>query len=293
MSPEQALGIAVDGRSDQYSLAVVGYRMLTGEALFDGDSSMAILYKHIHQAPPRIRTLRPDVPVHIELATLRALSKSPTQRFDSMTAFARALRGESPVTFIELPTEAHGTHPEGAITGAETVPLETTPVPGRKRKVSVLAMLGLLGVVAGGTWWAARPRQEPPSQSPPTVTGTDTTAHVTAPTAPLVDSAARSAAPAPKRTGPRQHPAPQVHAADTAATAPEFASAPLTVNATPFGTLFVDDVRVGGTPVVNYALARGDHSIRVEREGCKPKNERISVTGPSLIKRLYALECTP
>ena len=292
MSPEQALGLAVDGRSDQYSLAVVGYRMLTGEALFDGDSSMAILYKHIHQPPPRLRDRRADAPAHIELALLRALAKAPTDRFASMADFARALRGEAPAGETDPGTAAMAAMPDRALTGAETVPLETTPVPGGRKRTSWLAALGMIGVAAGGIWWVARPRAATPGQAP--APAVDTTRRAALPPAP-VDTATHPAAapPTAKRPPARERPSPSARPADTTAQAPAFTGAPLTVNATPFGTLFVDDVQVGGTPVVNYQLAKGEHTIRVEREGCTTKVERITVATPASIKRQYTLECQP
>ncbi|MEP6743869.1 MAG: protein kinase, partial [Gemmatimonadota bacterium] len=284
MSPEQALGIAVDGRSDQYSLAVVGYRMLTGEALFDADSSMAILYKHIHQPPPRLRDRRPDVPEHIERATLRALAKSPADRFESMAAFTRAIRGEESVTLVEESAARVAAAQERMLTGADTLSLEVTPIPGSRRRTSRLAVLGLVAIAAGGLWWRERPRPAATTQLPVA----DTTARASPAVTPLRDSSTAPGQVPPTKPAPKRS-----SARDLTVAPPPFTSAPLTVNAMPFGTLFVDDARVGGTPVVNFPLTRGVHTIRVEREGCKAKEERISVTTPALIKRQYTLECTP
>ena len=61
MAPEQAKGLEVDGRADQYSLAVVGHQILTGKQPFDG-SAHSILYKHVFEPPPPVGDLRPDVP---------------------------------------------------------------------------------------------------------------------------------------------------------------------------------------------------------------------------------------
>lgn len=295
MSPEQALGAQVDGRSDQYSLAVVGYRILTGEALFDGDSSMAILYKHIHEPPPRVRTRRADVPEYLDLAIHRALGKAPEERFGSMGAFARALRGEEPVTFVEPATTRASAVPERALTSAATVPLETTPVPARRRWAGWLVVgAGAVAVTAAAVLWerAARPPAPVPHAAPPTAS--DTT-HRPAPPAQAADSGpVRSAAvkPPTKRGAARNVTAPPIHPTDTMSGAPGFSGAPLTVDAAPYGTLYVDDVRIGGTPKVGYPLTPGEHKIRVESEGCASKEETITVTSAAPIKRMYALVCS-
>jgi len=96
MAPEQAKGGTVDGRADQYSLAVVGYRMITGELPYTGDSVHTILYKHIFEEMPRISTKRSLVPEFLSLAIARALSKEPGQRFGTMEEFATAVWPSSP-----------------------------------------------------------------------------------------------------------------------------------------------------------------------------------------------------
>lgn len=93
MSPQQSLPDGrIDGASDQYSLACVIYEMLAGRSPFAAPSPDAVLRSHVMDTPPRIRTRRPDVPVAVEAALARALSKSPDERFPSMEAFAAALR---------------------------------------------------------------------------------------------------------------------------------------------------------------------------------------------------------
>jgi serine/threonine-protein kinase len=54
MSPEQAMGLAVDGRTDIYSLGIVLYEMLSGDVPFDGESTMSVLFKHLNEAPAPI-----------------------------------------------------------------------------------------------------------------------------------------------------------------------------------------------------------------------------------------------
>ncbi|MBX7220557.1 MAG: ankyrin repeat domain-containing protein [Blastocatellia bacterium] len=100
MSPEQCQGIAIDQRSDLYSLGVILYRMLTGEVLFTG-SFPQLLYKHINQEPPDPREKNPRLPMGIVRLLKAALSKEPDRRPPSAQAFAAALKanaeGERPI----------------------------------------------------------------------------------------------------------------------------------------------------------------------------------------------------
>ncbi|HET7371924.1 MAG TPA: serine/threonine-protein kinase [Gemmatimonadaceae bacterium] len=94
MSPEQALGEReIDGRSDLYSLAVVGYHMLAGEAPFKAANTPAMLVKHATERPRPIRERRPDVPAYLAVAIDRALAKRPEDRWSDAAEFRDALDG--------------------------------------------------------------------------------------------------------------------------------------------------------------------------------------------------------
>jgi serine/threonine-protein kinase len=94
MSPEQALGEReIDGRSDLYSLAVVGYHMLTGETPFKAVNTPAMLVKHVSERPRPVRERRPDVPAYLAVAIERALSKRPEDRWSDAAEFRDALDG--------------------------------------------------------------------------------------------------------------------------------------------------------------------------------------------------------
>jgi serine/threonine-protein kinase len=99
MSPEQALGEReLDGRSDIYSLAVIGYQMLAGEPPFKASNTPAMLVKHVSETPRPLETLRPDVPRSLVRAITRALAKRPDDRWPDAGAFRDALASNAPAS---------------------------------------------------------------------------------------------------------------------------------------------------------------------------------------------------
>ncbi len=95
MSPEQCMAQDVTGASDQYSLGVVAYEMITGRPPFSGGSMMAIMYGHFNDPPPSIEQARPDCPEGLRDAVLRMLEKDPAKRWPTMEAAVEAI-GEPP-----------------------------------------------------------------------------------------------------------------------------------------------------------------------------------------------------
>jgi tetratricopeptide (TPR) repeat protein len=92
MSPEQWSGDArLDGRADLYALGCMVYEMLVGAPPFTGPSAQAIMARHSMDPVPPLRTVRRAVPAHIEAAILKALEKSPADRFATAGQFAAAL----------------------------------------------------------------------------------------------------------------------------------------------------------------------------------------------------------
>ena len=83
IAPEQAKGETVDGRADLYSLGATLHFLLSGTPVFDGQSASAVAIKHATEAPPPIRSLRPEVSAGLERIILKLLRKSPEQRYQS------------------------------------------------------------------------------------------------------------------------------------------------------------------------------------------------------------------
>lgn len=101
MSPEQAMGREVDGRSDIFSLGAVLYEMLTGRYAFDGDSLPTIVYRVINEAPVPATTLRPRISVGLASLLAHMLNKKPEARPDARTlvsAFHALALASTPAT---------------------------------------------------------------------------------------------------------------------------------------------------------------------------------------------------
>lgn len=91
MSPEQIDGGRLDGRSDLYSLGLVGYEMLTGRRPWAGESLYSIVYKQKHEDLPSLAEQRPDVPRNLLVAVEGALRKEPDDRWPDADAFLKVL----------------------------------------------------------------------------------------------------------------------------------------------------------------------------------------------------------
>jgi serine/threonine-protein kinase len=108
MSPEQVMGNAVlDGRSDLYSVGVLLFEALTGRVPFPGPNDFDVMVSHVDVEPPRPSSFNPGIAPELERLVLKALSKSPEQRFQSAAEFGEALLAlERPVRPTPRPVKA-------------------------------------------------------------------------------------------------------------------------------------------------------------------------------------------
>ena len=288
MAPEQALGVEVDGRADQYALGVVAYEMLTGKCPFTGGSAPTLLYRHIHETPKPIAELRPDVPTHLADTVAIALAKDPNNRFATMEELARALGGDRTMRSA-WPSQGTVSMP-----AATKRPATRRTLVGRR----IAATIVVAGVVGAIVWlMPLGPRSDAPSPSTAAAVAVADTnaAPPPAESASVVQQSAQE--PQPPARVVREPSAPPVRRRTTVerSSRPEpearRQTAAFTVASEPYGVLFIDDVEIGDTPIANRQLEVGrSYRIRVEREGYRTRRETITVSGPNPIRRNYVLE---
>jgi serine/threonine-protein kinase len=241
MSPEQASGEAVDARSDQYSLAVLGYRMVTGAHPFDGETTRALLYKQVFETPPPARERFPDVPLSLSDALHRGMAKDPKDRYSSIDEFAAAVLQEDTNERAALPppkSRSKSKPPEPSKdkvpakpdAKAAAKPAPAKPAAGGKRFAIVAAgTVATIAAVAifmalnkGGAATPTDVAQQPPAatQPPP--------AAVVAPPPPPTGQKAPPPPPSSPRSGTKTADPPPTTASAPAPVQPPPAAAPAT-----------------------------------------------------------------
>jgi serine/threonine-protein kinase len=208
MSPEQIMGLPVDGRSDLFSAGVILYQFLTGERPFSG-SAATTMQKVLREDPLPPSSLNVQAPLEMDAIMRKALAKRPEDRFQTASEFTAAIRAAVPAMTI---TNAEATlittadaapisaadrtlaRNDATIGAPAPTPVVTQPAPQAKSQMPMVAIVvGVTVIVLGaGAWFTfqrqagdgARPGQGPASQaavstppaSPPTVASAASTA---------------------------------------------------------------------------------------------------------------------
>jgi serine/threonine-protein kinase len=140
MAPEQVLGREIDGRADLYSVGVVLYRLLSGRLPFDADTAISMVQKQISEPPTPIISFRPELPAWCATIVDRALSKSPSDRFQSAEEFRMALvAAVTPQALGEMPTIATPT-PPGLVRDFDMTIPHGTPTPMRTASAASMSV---------------------------------------------------------------------------------------------------------------------------------------------------------
>jgi serine/threonine protein kinase/Tfp pilus assembly protein PilF len=158
MSPEQLKGDTLDGRSDQFSLAAVAYRILTGSTLFGSHTVATLTYKLVNEMPPPPTQRNTSLPPAVDRVLMRALGKSPVERYKTCSEFvdvlAQAFVVQPETVVAQLPTTGASTAPQPSPIRSGVVP------PNRKsRLIAWIVVAACLGVAALLVVWRPWNRQ--------------------------------------------------------------------------------------------------------------------------------------
>ena len=254
MSPEQARGLAIDARSDVFSLGAILYEMVTGKRAFDAPNIDDLLAKLISEEPVPVAELRPEAPPELVRIIGRALAKDVEARYQTagelrndLAAFAGAREPDTQ----EVDSPATGSRPAAA----------------RRRRALWLALAGAMLLAVGANWWRLQQDATPPA-SPP------------------VALEPRSVAPPPPHPVEQAEPAPvEVRPATPTAArrAPAVPAPPpgdglVSLAIAPWGEVLVNgEPRGVSPPLTTLRLAPGSYAIEVRNGDAPPLRARIDV----------------
>ncbi len=300
MSPEQVQGQPVDGRSDQFSLAVIAFEMLTGEKPYTGEHLTTVVYKIVAEEPLPPQRLNPSLGAEIGAVIRRGLAKKPDARYRSCTEFAAALERACGATPGWHLMSRGGILNEPTVTGVRVpAPSVSLPPPRHRRLtessndtpkrkssffrflLAVLVAAGLLALIGwqAAPWLAGPPSpaavaKEPPGPEPAPETPPPPPATASEEKKPsaLAPPETTPSSPAVETPGPAEPPVPAKRAA------PEVqALQPVMVISSPGGGTATLDGRDSCTTPCTLDAAPGKHAVAVSMPGYLPVNREFTV----------------
>jgi serine/threonine-protein kinase len=139
LAPERWHGATPDSRSDQYSLAVIAFRVLTGDLPFAAEHVVRLAEMHRYAVIPRASGFRSELPPSVDVAIARALAKVAAERFTTLTAFVDTLAGH--------PTRARLSGPTGTRFLADPAPPAPAPAEQNRRRAMLLTAITCIVVL--------------------------------------------------------------------------------------------------------------------------------------------------
>ncbi|PWB69498.1 MAG: hypothetical protein C3F07_19875 [Anaerolineales bacterium] len=208
MSPEQAQGETVDGRSDVYSLGVILFEMLSGRAPYEATTPLGMAFKHAVDPVPNILKINPNLPAGVDAVLKKVLAKNPDQRYESGTEFAEAFIMTLPDPLTPAPNLLVPLTPARLQRRAEALtmhPSTDVPKPQTLPRFWILAGLVVIVILAAVFWgqsgFASTGTASTPSPEPVTVTVAPATSTPLPPTATGTSTATSEPSPVPVAPG--------------------------------------------------------------------------------------------
>jgi serine/threonine-protein kinase len=286
MSPEQALGARLDFRSDIYALGCVVFEIFSGQAVFQGETPLVTLFKHINEEPPLDGAWAP-IPAPLVPPLRTALAKDPAARFETVALFAAALEDarsrcllDAPAAAVPSERPAPSPAPEtatilGRPAGPTTAPFASAPAAPSTHRRALGAAVALLAVaVAAAVMWAREstaPRADPAGAALP------------AGVAPGGGSPAPAVTVAPS-LAPREPARAARPAADPSLVAdtrvPDLGNVTagtLRLTVVPPAEVTVDGRLVGTVSAHELSLAPGPHVVRILHPDYKPLQRIVTI----------------
>ncbi len=166
MSPEQGQGLKLDGRSDEYSLAVIAYEMIVGRPPFEAETPLAIVLKHVTEPLTPPNAINPRVPQPVSDVISKALNKDPDERYPTTEVFAQALNTAIAVSPLGE------TKPLPSVVPTEELSLTQAHPSAAARRIRPVGLIALLVAVImislGGLLLIAK-NQPPPDRPEATI----------------------------------------------------------------------------------------------------------------------------
>ncbi|MCU0950828.1 MAG: protein kinase [Burkholderiaceae bacterium] len=280
MSPEQALGRTIDGRSDIFSIGSILYELIGGKRAFDGVSIEETLAQVIADTPTPLEQLRPDVPPPLLAVVRRALSKDIEQRYQSAGELRNDLAAYAGGATVALAARGPATRGRAL----------------QRRLKTPQARLALAGVAAVAAFGLAvlLSRETPPA--PPAVVATapsssvelrpaplrPATAPAANPTSPPSDTpSAKSIAPDSRSTSPApaaRSTEPRRTRSETTAAAPPTGDGYVALAVSPWGEVVVNGATRGvSPPLTRLQLPPGVHAVEIRNGAAPPLKARVEV----------------